>query len=142
PQCENNGRTTWTYNQGVILGGLAELYQQWPEPSLLETARAIASATTSLLADGNGILHEPCEPDCNRDRTQFKGIFVRNLTDLNAVSPDAQYVDFITANAESIWNEDQGSNYRFGLVWSGHFDTADATRQTSALDALIAAAAL
>jgi predicted alpha-1,6-mannanase (GH76 family) len=24
-RCTNNGRTTWTYNQGVILGGLAEL---------------------------------------------------------------------------------------------------------------------
>ena len=25
--CQNNGRTTWTYNQGVILGGLASLHQ-------------------------------------------------------------------------------------------------------------------
>ena len=25
--CKNNGRTAWSYNQGVILGGLADLYQ-------------------------------------------------------------------------------------------------------------------
>ena len=25
--CQNNGGTTWTYNQGVILGGLAALYE-------------------------------------------------------------------------------------------------------------------
>ncbi|MEK6280335.1 MAG: hypothetical protein AABN95_08270 [Acidobacteriota bacterium] len=25
--CENDGGTTWTYNQGVILGGLVELFR-------------------------------------------------------------------------------------------------------------------
>ena len=25
--CANNGRTTWTYNQGVVIGGLAVLYE-------------------------------------------------------------------------------------------------------------------
>ncbi len=139
-QCQNNHQTTWTYNQGVILGGLAELSKQSPDPSVLEAAHAIASAAMRLLTDGNGILREPCEPTCSRDRSQFKGIFMRNLMDLHAASPNAQYVGFATANAESIWNKDQGANYQFGLVWSGPFDTADATRQTSALDALIAAA--
>jgi predicted alpha-1,6-mannanase (GH76 family) len=42
--CQNNGQTTWTYNQGVILGGLVELYQQDQDPSLLETAQTIALA--------------------------------------------------------------------------------------------------
>src|SRR5712692_2445717 len=32
--CRNNGQRTWTYNQGVILGGLVELYQQSQDPSL------------------------------------------------------------------------------------------------------------
>ena len=30
--CQNNGRTTWTYNQGVILGGLASLHQITGDP--------------------------------------------------------------------------------------------------------------
>jgi predicted alpha-1,6-mannanase (GH76 family) len=25
--CQNNGRSTWTYNQGVIIGALTELYK-------------------------------------------------------------------------------------------------------------------
>jgi predicted alpha-1,6-mannanase (GH76 family) len=140
--CENNQQTTWTYNQGVILGGLAELYQQNPDASLAQAAQNIALAAINQLTDVNGILHEPCEPGCNGDRVQFKGIFVRNLMALNDAFPDARYVQFVRANADSIWNQDQGPDYEFGLVWSGPFspDSNAAASQTSALDALIAAA--
>ena len=34
--CQNNGRTTWTYNQGVILGGLAALHQITGDQGYLE----------------------------------------------------------------------------------------------------------
>src|SRR5262249_6149062 len=140
--CQNNGQTTWTYNQGVILGGLAELYQQNPDPSLRQATQNIAWATINQLADANGILHESCEPTCNGDRVQFKGIFVRNLMALNDAFPDDQYVQFVRANADSIWNQDQGPDYEFGQVWSGPFnsDTNSAASQTAALDAIIAAA--
>lgn len=138
--CQNNGRTTWTYNQGVILGGLSELYQQDQDPSLPETAQAVALAAIERLADANGILHDRCEPNCGRDGVQFKGIFLRNLMDLNDSFPDTRYVCFAEANAESIWNQDQGPDYQFGQVWSGPFDLANAAIQSSALDALIAAA--
>jgi hypothetical protein len=39
----------------------------------------------------------------------------------------------------SIWKNDQGANYQFGGYWEGAYDTGDATRQASALDALIGA---
>jgi hypothetical protein len=42
-------------------------------------------------------------------------------------------------NADSIWQKDQGENHKLGMNWQGPFDSGDATRQTSALDALIAA---
>jgi len=150
--CVNNGQTTWTYNQGVILGGLAELSQQNPDPSIQQTAKDIALATITIdpmnrLVDANGILHDRCEPNCGGDGVQFKGIFVRNIMALNDAFPDARYVQFAQANADSIWNNDQGTYdqgtaYEFGLVWSGPFnpDPHAAASQTSALDAIVAAA--
>jgi hypothetical protein len=48
-------------------------------------------------------------------------------------------VDFILANAASIWTWNRNESGRFGLRWAGPFDVADASRQSSALDALNAA---
>lgn len=140
--CQNNGQTTWSYNQGVILGALVELYQQDLDESRLQAANDIATATLANLTDMDGILHDRCEPNCGRDGVQFKGIFLRNLMALNDWSPDERYVCFATTNAQSIWDQDQGPDYQFGLVWSGPFDAGDAARQSSALDALIAAAVI
>ena len=142
--CQNNGQPTWTYNQGVILGGLAELYQQNPDPSFPLEAQNIALATISQLTDENGVLHESCEPICNGDRVQFKGIFVRNLMALNDAFPDDRYVQFVVTNADSIWSQNQGPDYQFGEVWSGPFnpDANGAASQTSALDAINAAAVM
>jgi predicted alpha-1,6-mannanase (GH76 family) len=138
--CTNNGKTTWTYNQGVILGGLVELYRADSDPSLLPEAEAIANAAIANLAQ-NGILTEPGSMT-GGDVPQFKGIFLRNLMALYAVDQDPRYQAFADANAKSIVASDQNSNGEFGALWQGPFDSADATRQTSALDALLAAAAM
>ena len=60
-RCVNNGGTTWTYNQGVILGALAELWRATGEPEPLRRAHLIASSAITLLVDPGGILREPCE---------------------------------------------------------------------------------
>lgn len=138
--CVNNGKTTWTYNQGVILGGLAELHRANAATALPQAAREIAAAALVHLTDANGILHDTCEPDCGADGVQFKGIFVRNLMELNESFPDPKYKAFVDANADSIWKHDRSARDEFGLVWSGPFDTANAATQSSALDALVAAA--
>ncbi|MGB7266978.1 MAG: glycoside hydrolase family 76 protein, partial [Terracidiphilus sp.] len=138
--CINNGGATWTYNQGVILGGLVELYKADSDPTLLPEAEAIANAAIANLSS-NGILSEPGKITGD-DGPQFKGIFMRNLMALYAAAPNAQYKSFADANANSIVANDQGPNCEFGLYWQGPFDSADATRQTSALDSLIAAAAM
>lgn len=137
--CVNNGQTTWSYNQGVILGGLVELYQASPDPALSSMAQSIANATLLHLTV-NGILHDPCEPNCGADGVQFKGIFVRNLAALDGMFPDAQYETFVDTNANSIWTNAQGPNFTFGQTWSGPFDTAGAGQQSSALDVFVAAA--
>lgn len=140
--CSNNGQTTWTYNQGVVLGGLVELSNANSDPVLTQTAQKIATATISLLVDANGVLHDPCEPHCGADGVQFKGIFVRNLIALYGVSPQVPYRSFVNANANAIWTQSQGTQAQFGQVWSGPFDSGNAASQSSALDALVGAAIL
>jgi len=143
-RCRNNGQTTWTYNQGVILGGLAELYRANHDPSLLVEAGSIASAALSdpVLVDEHGILHEPCEPNCGGDGTQFKGIFVRNLSELDQVALRPEYRKFILANAQSIWAGARPPAYRLGLIWSAPYGTVNASTQSSAADAIVAACEL
>jgi predicted alpha-1,6-mannanase (GH76 family) len=137
--CHNNHRNTWSYNQGVIVGGLAALSKQNGDPKLLERAQIIAVAAISHLTDRAGILHDSCEPKCGADGVQFKGIFARNLGILNAAAPDPRFRDFLQANAESIWRN-QDSEHRFGVVWNGSSGEKNAAAQVSALDALLAAA--
>ena len=150
PACENNRGTTWTYNQGVILGGLAAMYEITSDRAYLEQGEFIADAVLSELttppsASPQGILTEPCEASaggCNGDHVQFKGIFVRYFHDFYLHSRRPAYSAFILANARSIWENDKNADNEFGLRWTGPFDHADAGRQSSALDAFNAAITL
>jgi predicted alpha-1,6-mannanase (GH76 family) len=143
--CLNNGGTTWTYNQGVVIGGLAVLYEITGDDAYLDQAEAIAAAALRDLTVPPGILTEPEEQrtaPSDHDRPQFKGIFVRHLYDLYGHRPRPAYRDFILANATALWHNSRNHRNQLGLSWTGPFDRADAVRQTSALDALTAAAAL
>ena len=140
--CANNGGTTWTYNQGVIIGGLVVLHEITGDGTYLRQAEAIAAAALRDLTVPPGILAEPGErdgADHGGDQPQFKGIFVRNLYELYRHSPRAEYRDFILANATSLWRNSRNRRNQIGLAWNGPFDRADAARQGSALDALNAA---
>src|SRR5579862_1038116 len=97
--CVNNGKTTWSYNQGVVLGGLTELSKLNHDASLLPTAHKIATATIGSLVDKEGVLHDACEPKCGADGVQFKGIFVRNLRSLAEADPQPTYRTFVMTNA-------------------------------------------
>jgi len=137
--CINNGKNTWTYNQGVILGALVELNKAAPDPSLPQTAAAIALAAIEHLTDSQGVLHESSPAHTGGDVPQFKGIFSRNLMLLNNSFPNPRYQSFAKANADSLWSNDRDPANHFGFWWAGPFDQADASRQSSALDALNAA---
>ena len=137
--CQNNGQTTWTYNQGAILGGLTDLYKITGNSSYLSQAESIANAAIGKLVNVNGVLKEPNEPcgsSCGGDIPQFKGIFMRNLFYLYGSDHQQTYATFLQTNANSIWQNDQNSSGQFGMMWYGPFDRADAARQSSALDAL------
>jgi predicted alpha-1,6-mannanase (GH76 family) len=137
--CKNNGQNTWSYNQGVILGGLVELNRAQKSPQLLDTAQAIANAAITHLSDNNGVLHDTCEANCGADGVQFKGIFMRNLMALNSAVSNPRYGTYAITNAESIWNHSRDASNAFGQVWSGPFDAKNAGSQSSALDAFVAA---
>jgi predicted alpha-1,6-mannanase (GH76 family) len=148
--CQNNRGQTWTYNQGVVLGGLAALFEITGDAAYLRQGEAIADAALGSLTSPSpdakhGILLEPGEDRTARgdgDRPQFKGIFVRNLYDFYLQSRRPAYSEFIRDNARSIWANDRNSSNQFGLHWAGPFDYADAGRQSSALDVLNAAVPL
>ena len=136
--CTNNGETTFTYNQGVILGGLAELYQATGNASLLTEANAIAKATILNLSSNVGVLVEPCEPSsCDGDEQAFKGIFAYNLTYLSQVEATTAYAAFFENQARSIEANDTNSSNQLGLQWTGPFDTPTSATQVSAEDALV-----
>jgi predicted alpha-1,6-mannanase (GH76 family) len=136
-RCRNNRQTTWTYNQGVAIGGLVDLYKSTKDQTYLKQANAIAASTIKNLSR-NGILTERCEPECGEDGAQFKGIFMRNLAYLQETAPLPQYKAFILKNADAVWAK-RNQRDQFGLSWSRKFDSADAARQSAAIDALNAA---
>ncbi|KGQ09294.1 hypothetical protein BBAD15_g5368 [Beauveria bassiana D1-5] len=127
--CKNNGQPTWTYNQGVILGGLVELSRATGDRTHLTTASKIAKAAIAKLSNKNGILEEVggCEFQpgrCGQDGQQFKGIFI----------------PFILNNAKSIWKNDrEPRSNKLGVAWAGPYFDASSATQSSALDALVAA---
>jgi predicted alpha-1,6-mannanase (GH76 family) len=140
--CKSNNGTVWSYNQGVILGGLVELNKASPNTSYISAAKSIATAAIKSLSDANGVLHDPCEPNCGADGSQFKGIFMRNLQILQLASPDDSYLSFIAVNAASIWAKDRNTLNQLSVNWAGPFvSPANASTQSSALDALVAAVA-
>lgn len=145
----------WTYNQGVILGAAAELYKATGDQNYLTTAAALADASTTSGSDitsSSGILTENCDPGASCDTTSqmFKGAYIRGLRKLQLVNPETNWLDYITRNAQSIWNNDievkdvnGQSECILGSAWAGPFNSnqADAVTQGAALDALNAALA-
>ena len=147
--CQNNNATVWSYNQGTILGGLVQYSNLSANDSgtAISTAKSIASAAITKLSDSNGILTEACDPTCDLGGAQFKGIFIRNLGILQNASPEDAYLSFIDKQANSVWSNDRNTtNNELGPSYAGplpqNLNNFNATTQSSALDALVAAASL
>jgi hypothetical protein len=140
--CQNNGQTTWTYNQGVILAGLAQLYRATGQRTLLSTAEGIARAAISRLTVG-GVLTEPCQgAGCaarlDSNSRAFKGIFVVDLKTLAVAAGTTQFNAFLTRQAQSVEAHDTGSGHELGMFWTGPVAEVTSASQASALAALVA----
>jgi predicted alpha-1,6-mannanase (GH76 family) len=170
--CKNDGSEGYTYNQGVLLGGLSLLSNITGDPSLLATAEDIAEAVlaSEVYVYRDGVLREPCEEKphrheskltavqvrstCDDDQLQFKGVFMRYLRYFLEYAPAhkrasaayQRYQAFLVHNAEAVWSRDRDErDGTFGLRWEGPLlrnHTRGAILQTSAVDCLTAAAAL
>lgn len=139
--CEAEHGVIWTYTHGVIIGALIDLDSLTSSSTSLYTAWRIARKAIVYFTDYNGVLHEPCEPNCGADAPQFKGVLLRNLMRLQEVVPDPIFKQFFDTNAFAIWTLDRDHGGKLGLVWSGPYVTATASTHSSACDALVAAAA-
>jgi len=126
--CTGDNAKAWTYQQGVLIGGLVELYkgvhanhQGSPRRNsdagnLLHTAHQLADAVISQLCSNASVLLESCDRSpggpCNEDARMYKGIFARNIRYLidTLDEGDARrttYTSWLELNAESVLQHSQ-----------------------------------
>nr|AGS49725.1 glycosyl hydrolase [uncultured bacterium esnapd14] len=127
---------TFTYNQGVLIGGLAELYVATRAVDTLLWATGVANMATAHpdMLSGNGILHYDPEENTDglkdraarypEDGAAFKGVFVRNLRLLLDVStsighPNSRWAEFLHRQTASIVANDRAGWAEFGFHWEG-----------------------
>ncbi len=113
--CLNNRQNTWTYNQGVILTGLALLANATGNSTLIDIAYQIAIAAMNTLANQTThVLQDSCGAggvgDCGTDGHLFKGIFIRHLRYFAQIARndtfDALVNDYTSHNAQYLLDED------------------------------------
>jgi predicted alpha-1,6-mannanase (GH76 family) len=113
--CTNNNGITWTYNQGVILGGLVDLANIQKNTAYITLGEKIINATLAKIIQSTSkgpVLLDKCEVDdqgkqkdgCGTDGSQFKGIFMRYLAYFceNNKNSASKYKNFATTQAGII----------------------------------------
>ena len=153
-----------TYNAGVMLGGLAEMYKVTNITGYYELGYKLANGIFDNYCDGNGILVEPCEPNCDDDALMYKGIFVRNLRYLIDITDDPARKIYLTSwlNLQVESNLEHNMCFKvpikecnitfkdgppffnisgpvFSQDWRGPFSRGNPMQQTSVLDLLTSA---
>lgn len=140
--CQPNRNAHYTYNQGVAIAVLAEMYQLTHEESYLDLANQIAKATiTQRLVTDEGILREMRpEIPIGNDGVQFKGIFIRHLAFLYSITKEPLYKEFILKNARSILAHNyDASTKSFGCFWQGPLEKIGPAANACALECIIEA---
>jgi predicted alpha-1,6-mannanase (GH76 family) len=135
--CANNNGTPWSYNQGVPLAALTELYRATGNSSYLSEAQTLANAsTTNATLNPGGILFDN---GGGADVPSFKGVYARDLAALNAALSNHPYTSYLQRQANSAHTNDRSSSDNYDQPWAGPFQQTDAARQQSALDLMNAA---
>ncbi|KAH7075481.1 glycosyl hydrolase [Paraphoma chrysanthemicola] len=137
--CKNDGKTTYTYNQGVVLAGLSELARAKSDGGLIAHANSIAHAAMLKLSE-NGILTEPVGHPLDEQGALFKGPFVRGLSTLNENEPQQSFSDFLKRNADSAWRQEKVDGGVIVDRWQGGSRNANTGSHAAGIDVLVAAA--
>jgi predicted alpha-1,6-mannanase (GH76 family) len=128
-----------TYNQGIILGALKDLYTITSDTAYILEAKKIAYSSIRRYSNSLGVLTEPGKVTGGVDKNQFKGIFVRNLAVLNTVLHDDTIKAFILHNADYAWSHARDANNYFDFYWSGPYTEWSGSAQGSVMDLMNAA---
>ncbi|KAL4230492.1 hypothetical protein ACF0H5_010874 [Mactra antiquata] len=100
-----------TYNSGVMVGALAEVYKITHDPLILDLAFKVTIGKIEHSSNADGIFYEYCEPYCDDDALMYKGLFVRNVRYLMDVLTDPVRRDYLQS-----WLELQiDSNLKYNL---------------------------
>ena len=134
----------YTYNQGVAIAVLSEMYVYSHDKKYLDMAEKSAQSTMKNMVTDQGILRERnTEIAAGNDGVQFKGIFMRHLAFLYKVTGNQSYKDFMLKNADCIiaHNYDDASK-SFGCYWYGPFKEVKTAANSSALECIMEAEAM
>jgi hypothetical protein len=130
--CVNNGGYTWTYNQGVILEGLTELYRATNGSSSLAKAVTLADASTgsSLLnpvsaTAPRGELADPASGVTSGDAPTFKGAYMRGLAELNSAT--GLYNCYLARQSAIAYLNDRNPADQYGYSWAGPWSSTAQT---------------
>lgn len=137
--CKNDAKTTWTYNQGVVLAGLSELAKAKSDGGLIAHAQELATASMSRLSE-DGILTEPVAHPLDEQGAMFKGAYIRGLSSLNENEGQQAYADFLRRNADSALARAKDNDGAIRDRWQGGSDGSSAASHAAGIDVLVAAA--
>jgi predicted alpha-1,6-mannanase (GH76 family) len=141
-QCRNNGAPRYTYNQGVLLGGLSDLTAITGDPQYRAAALRTALAATRTLVTPQGLLTEPSDA-LGRDGPMFKGVFVYHLGHLVDALPDgperAELRTWLARNSDAVWALSGDGSQPIDGLWNGGSGQVGAAAQASALALFLAA---
>lgn len=150
------GRMNWatySYNTGVLIGALSNLYFTTRNATYLQAARVHAAAAigSSAFHDARGVIHEGCNcgksgtaccEDDGGDGVEFRGPFVRGLGALYEVDRDPAIRKIIQTTMRSALQRSCSDAWQFGTNWSGPAGRLTTLTQVPALDLLAASAAV
>jgi predicted alpha-1,6-mannanase (GH76 family) len=130
--CTDNRHTqVFTYNQGVVLEGLAELYKATGNAKYLASAEKLADASTTSktlnpasATAPRGELTESVTNPADENAPMFKGAYIRGLSILNSViatrtTAAGPYSCYLDRQSAVAYLHDRNPADQYGYFWAG-----------------------